>query len=99
MTNFEHAVGATNSALESSGTAFAQNEAYMSGIEAKITSVTAAFQKMSTAVVDSDLIKGVLDITKSLAEFGSTDVGSAITQILLLSGVSWRGLHLIVQSI
>ena len=48
MTNFEHAVGATNSALESSGTAFAQNEAYMSGIEAKITSVTAAFQKMST---------------------------------------------------
>ena len=99
MTNFEHAVGATNSALESSGTAFAQNEAYMSGIEAKITSVTAAFQKMSTAVVDSDLIKGVLDITKSLAEFGSTDVGSAITQILLLSGVSWGGLQLLGQSI
>ena len=99
MTNFEHAVGATNSALESSGTAFAQNEAYMSGIEAKITSVTAAFQKMSMAVVDSDLIRGVLDITKALAEFGSTDVGSAITQILLLSGVSWGGLQLLGQSI
>ena len=99
MTNFEHAVEATNSALNSSGTAFKQNEAYMSSIEAKITAVSAAFQQMALKIVDSDLVKGILDIVKAFAELGSTNIGSTITQIILLSGVSWGGLQLLGQSI
>ena len=99
MQNFNHAIGATNSALNSSGVAFSQNAAYMESIEARVTAVSAAFQKMSIAVVDSDLVKGILDVVKGLADFGATDVGSTITQIILLSGVSWGGLQLLGQSI
>ena len=99
MQNFDHAIGATNSAINSSGIALKQNEAYMESIEAKITAVSAAFQQMSSKVVDSNLVKGILDIVKAFAELGSTNVGSAITQIVLLSGVSWGGLQLLGQSI
>lgn len=99
MKNFDHAVGATTSALNSNGVALAQNAAYMESIEAKTTAVSAAFQQMSLKVVDSDLVKGILDIAKAFAEFGSTDFGAGITQILLLSGASWGGLQLLGQSI
>lgn len=99
MQNFDHAIGATNSALNSNGIALSQNEAYMESIEAKVTAVSAAFQQMSLKIVGSDIVKGILDIVKAFAELGSTNVGSAITQIVLLSGVSWGGLQLLGQSI
>lgn len=99
MQNFDHAIGATNSALNSNGIALSQNEAYMESIEAKVTAVSAAFQQMSLKIVGSDIVKGILDIAKAFAELGSTNVGSAITQIVLLSGVSWGGLQLLGQSI
>lgn len=99
MKNFDHAVGATTSALNSNGVALAQNAAYMESIEAKATAVSAAFQQMSLKVVDSNLVKGILDIAKAFAEFGSTDFGAGITQILLLSGASWGGLQLLGNSI
>lgn len=99
MKNFSTATEATTAALNSSGSAAKENARYMESIEARVTAVKAAFQQMSTAVVDSDLVKGILDIGKGLAEFGSTDIGAAITQITLLSGVSWGGLQLLGQSI
>ena len=99
MSNFSTATEATAAALNSSGSAARENARYMESIEARVTAVSAAFQKMSMAVVDSDLVKGILDVVKGLADFGATDVGSTITQIILLSGVSWGGLQLLGQSI
>ena len=99
MSNFSTATEATAAALNSSGSAARENARYMESIEARVTAVSAAFQKMSMAVVDSDLVKGILDVVKGLADFGATDVGSTITQILLLSGASWGGLQLLGQSI
>ena len=99
MQNFSTATEATAAALNSSGSAARENARYMESIEARVTAVSAAFQKMSMAVVDSDLVKGLLDVVKGLADFGATDVGSTITQILLLSGASWGGLQLLGQSI
>ena len=99
MSNFSTATEATAAALNSSGSAARENARYMESIEARVTAVSAAFQKMSMAVVDSDLVKGILDVVKGLADFGSTNVGSTITQVMLLSGVSWGGLQLLGQSI
>lgn len=99
MSNFSTATEATAAALNSSGSAARENARYMESIEARVTAVSAAFQKMSMAVVDSDLVKGILDVVKGLADFGATDVGSTVTQILLLSGASWGGLQLLGQSI
>lgn len=99
MSNFSTATEATATALNSAGSAARENARYMESIEARVTAVDAAFQKMSTAVVDSDLVKGILDIVKAMAEFGSTDFGAAVTQFVLLSGLSWGGLQLLGQSI
>lgn len=99
MSNFSTATEATTAALNSSGSAARENAKYLESIESKINAVYAAFQRMSTAVVDSDLVKGILDIVKGMAEFGATDFGAAVTQFVLLSGLSWGGLQLLGQSI
>lgn len=99
MTNFATATNATATALNSSGSAAEENARYLESIEARATAVSAAFQQMSLKVVDSDLVKGILDIAKAFAEFGTTDFGAGITQFILLSGVSWGGLQLLGNSI
>ena len=99
MSNFATATNASATALNASGSAAEENARYLESIEARATAVSAAFQQMSLKVVDSDLVKGILDIAKAFAQFGSTDFGSAITQITLLSGVSWGGLQLLGNSI
>lgn len=99
MKNFATATNATATAMNSMGSAAEENAKYMESIEARVTAVSSAFQQMALKVVDSDIVKGILDIVKAFAELGSTNVGSAITQIVLLSGVSWGGLQLLGQSI
>lgn len=99
LTNFATASNATATAINSMGSAAEENARYMESIEARVTAVSSAFQQMALKVVDSDIVKGILDIVKAFAELGSTNVGSAITQIVLLSGVSWGGLQLLGQSI
>ena len=99
LTNFATASNATATAMNSMGSAAEENAKYMESIEARVTAVSSAFQQMALKVVDSDIVKGILDIVKAFAELGSTNVGSAITQIVLLSGVSWGGLQLLGQSI
>lgn len=99
MANFATATEASTTALNSSGSAAKENARYMESIEARVNAVSAAFQQMSVAVVDSDLVKGILDIVKGMAEFGATDFGAAVTQFVLLSGLSWGGLQLLGQSI
>lgn len=87
MQNFQHAVEATNTAMESSGSAMQENAAYMESLEAKTTAVKAAFQELSMGVVDSDLVKGVLDLATALLQIANTDIGHVIIQFTLLSGV------------
>ena len=99
MANFATASEAAATALHSTGSAAEENAKYMESIEARVTAVSSAFQQMALKVVDSDIVKGILDVVKAFAELGSTNVGSAITQIILLSGVSWGGLQLLGQSI
>lgn len=87
MQNFGHAVDATNTALHSSGSAMEENAAYMESLEARTTKIQALFQQLSQTIVDSNLVKGILDIAAGLLQIANTDIGTIITQFVLLSGV------------
>lgn len=87
MQNFQHAVEASNTAMESSGSAMRENTAYMESLEAKTTAVKAAFQELAMGVIDSNLVKGILDLATAFMQIANTDIGQVITQFTLLSGV------------
>lgn len=87
MQNFNHATEATQTALSAQGSALQENAAYMESLEAKTTKVKASFQNFSQGVVDSDMVKGILDLADGLLKIGNTDLGHVITQFTLLSGV------------
>lgn len=89
MNNFDHAVGATNKALDSQGSAMRENSAYMESIQAKLSRLQSRFQDFANNVISSDLAKAVLDLASALLQIANTDLGQIVAQIVLLTGLGW----------
>ena len=85
MTNFQHAIDATNTALESAGSAAKENAAYMESLEAKENALKAEFEDFANRVLSKDVVKGFLEAGTSMLDFANNDVGAAITRIGLLA--------------
>lgn len=67
MENFDIAQDALNSSLESAGSAMQEYNTYLEGIEAKTNQFKAAFEALSLTVVNSDFVKGIIDLgTKAI---------------------------------
>lgn len=81
MQNYGKAVEYTEDALDSAGTAEQKFGAYTEGIEAKINSMKASLEGWATNLIDSDLIKGIIDATTGLIKFADT---FKIVQILFI---------------
>lgn len=95
MSNFPHAVEATNTAMESVNSAVKENEKYMEGLEAKTQAVASAYEKLSNSIVNSNLVKLVLDLTKGFIGLADTGIGHFVTQTALIGGALWGGSGLI----
>lgn len=95
MNNFDHAIEATETALNSAGSAARENSRYMEGLEAKTQAVKASFQELANSVIDSGLVKGILDLANGFLQLLNTPIGNFITQMTLLTGVFWGGSGLI----
>ena len=95
MNNFDHAVEATETALNSAGSATEENGRYMEGLEAKIQAVKASFEALSNTVLDSGLISGVLDLGKAFLDLSNNDLGAFLIRTGLITGVLWGGTGLI----
>lgn len=95
MNNFDHAIEATETALNSAGSAARENSRYMEGLEAKTQAVKASFQELANSVIDSGLVKGILDLANGFLQLLNTPIGNFITQMILLTGVFWGGTGLI----
>lgn len=95
MSNFSTATEATSTALDSAGSAAKENSKYMEGLEAKTQAVKESFEELSNTVIDSGLVKGILDLANGFLQLLNTPIGSFITQITLLTGVLWGGTGLI----
>lgn len=85
MANFQHAIDATNTALESAGSAAKENAAYMESLEAKENALKAEFEDFANRVLSKDVVKGFLEAGTSMLDFANNDVGAAIARIGLLT--------------
>ena len=95
MNNFDHAVSATNKALDSQGSAMRENSAYMESIQAKLSQLQSTFQDFANNVISSNLAKAVLDLANGLLQIANTDLGQIVTQIVLLTSLGWGATSLV----
>ena len=89
MNNFDHAIEATETALNSSGSAATENSRYMESLEAKTNQLKNTFQDLANNVIESDLVKALLDLANKLLGLINTPVGTFVTQIVLLTTAGW----------
>ncbi len=95
MNNFSHAVDATDTALNSQGSAIQENDRYMESISAKLAQLNSTFQEFANNVIGSDLVKVLLDIANGLLKIANTPLGQVVTQITLLSAIGWGATSLV----
>lgn len=82
MQNFQHAIDATEVALNSSGSAIKENERYMESLEAKEQAVASEFEDFANRVLSKEVVGGFLDAKQAALEFINTDFGASITRIV-----------------
>ena len=85
MTNFDTARRATETAINSEGSAMKEQETYLSSLEAKTQQFEATFQSLSNTVLDSDLLKFFVDL-------GTTGVSALDSLINKLGSLGTIGL-------
>ena len=94
MKNFDIARNALDTSLGSSGSAMEEFEKYLGGITAKTKQFRAAFEALSSSMIDSNFIKGLVDTGTSLLQvFGKiTDTVGALPTLLSLvaAGFSFK---------
>lgn len=61
MQNWENVKKATESAMDSTGSATKENQKYLDSIQGKLSTLQSTFQSLSNTVINSDLIKFVVD--------------------------------------
>lgn len=72
MTNFESAVGATEAALNSEGSAAVENSKRMQSLEGRVVSLQSAWQNFANNTINSDFIKNILSAVTALINFVDT---------------------------
>ena len=83
MENFDVAVSATATAMDSAGSAAEENAGVMESLQKKIDNLKAAWENFSTNTITKDFIGGIIDAGTQLLTFADTDLGRAIAKALL----------------
>ena len=83
MENFDVAVSATATAMDSAGSAAEENGRVMESLQKKIDNLKAAWENFSNNTITKDFIGGILDAGTQLLTFVNTDLGQAIAKALL----------------
>lgn len=81
ISNFGTAVGATETALNSSGSALKENAKVMDSIQKKIEAFQSAFENLSNNLISSGLIKMIIDLGTNLIKLLNNPIGIAIIQL------------------
>ena len=97
MNNFQVAIDATATAMDSAGSAMKENAAYMESLEAQTTQLKATFQDFANNVIDKELVSSILALANDALGALNTEAGKTITQWALLTGVFTGGLTIYGQ--
>lgn len=97
MNNFQVAVDATATAMDSAGSAMKENSSYMESLEAQTTQLKATFQDFANNVIDKELVSSILALANDALGALNTEGGKTITQWVLLTGVLTGGLTIYGQ--
>ena len=97
MNNFQVAIDATATAMDSAGSAMKENTSYMESLEAQTTQLKASFQDFANNVIDKELVSSILTLANDALGALNTEAGSTITQWTLLTGVLTGGLTIYGQ--
>ena len=92
MNNFQVAVDATATAMDSAGSAMKENTSYMESLEAQTTQLKATFQDFANNVIDKELVSSILTLANDALGALNTETGKTITQWGLLTGVLTGGI-------
>ena len=91
MTNFESAVGATEAALNSEGSAMAENTKRMDSLEGRTKQLQSAWQDFARNTINSEVVKSIISLGTQIIKLADSDIGRMIIAIASLS-VAMKGL-------
>ena len=92
MANWSTVEETIDNANNATGAATEGNEKYLNSIQGRITAFQSAFQDLSRTTINSDWVKGFIQIGTSLTNF-TTSIGGLAPVIGAISGVilAWKG--------
>ena len=85
LNNFEVALSATETALNSEGSAAEENAKVLDSIVGKVNNLKSAFEELSQTLISSDFIKSVVDLGTTLLRIANSDGVKFITTMLSIS--------------
>ena len=86
LANFDSAERALVTSLESEGSAWRENSAYMESVEAHQAKLKSAWTELILSEPFAELEKTLLDVGIALLKFANSDVASTIAQATALTG-------------
>ena len=98
MRNYGTAIEATNTALDSAGSAARENARWTASMEGELKSLSRAWEDFSRKMINSDMMKKGIKTLTNILEVLSSDVGQAIIKYGLLFASVATGLNLIVKA-
>ena len=81
LNNFETALSATETALNSEGSAMTENAKVMDSIEGKVKAFQSAFEELANSFIESDFIKDVVDFGTNLLKIANSDAVKFIVKM------------------
>lgn len=81
LNNWSTAVAATETAMNSAGSAANENEKVLDSIQGHLQQLSSAWEQLSTTIFDSDLIKFVIDLGTGLLKLANNDVVQGIAKL------------------
>lgn len=80
LNNFETAIKATETAMNSQGSAMSENEKVLDSIQGRINNFKSSFEELSQNIISSDLVKFFVDLGSAILDFFNSDFGKFVTE-------------------